>query len=208
VVPEEFVHIHDDQLLLQDVDMPLLRQRIARNEMVGGRGDVAGSAKNKDMALRTAQALREAGVSRVWNYETHLPRVFEKRKMAEVFERFKPTENRLLYSTLYFNWHWRNQPPQHILSSMDHVKVAFNNRGAADGYSVPRLPSHLPTIHKQEQTYLAMVNKRFLNYNDQGRTPELLEVLKRMFPHPSPFEKRNAPTTTNFLNIPVLNGQA
>ncbi len=206
-VGEEFVHIHDDQLLVDHCTLNTLRRRVARNEVKSDDLGYGGSAQHTRLVQRTVAALREAGVQRVWNYETHLPRVFNTQKMREVFEKFKPTENRLLYSTLYYNWVHKDTPPDALLGPLDNIKAAYYGMAHADGYSIPRLPREMHPALKEQQLYNSMFGKAFLNYNNKGRTPELLNVLKRMFPLPGPYEVA-APPTTNFLNIPTIHAQA
>ncbi len=194
-VGEEFVHIHDDQVLLVPVGMDTLRRRVARNECQHGAEGYTGlekyggSVKHTRLVHRTVEALRAAGINRVWNYETHMPRVCNTQKMREVFERFKPTENRLLYSTLYYNWVFPNQPPDELLGRLDNVKAAFYGEAHDDGYSVPRHEALTA-----EQVTARMRGKWLLNYNAAGRTPLLTTLIKQMFPEPGRFESvTNAP---------------
>lgn len=184
-ITERFVYQYDDNFYLRPSDLDIVDQRVAMREMTDA--NLGGGTKHRQLKKRTYQALKQAGLQRVWDYETHTPRVFEKQRMLQVFEKFKPAENRLLFSTLYYNWFWPNQEPQ-ILSRFDSVAVHFYGLGASGGCIHPRADINA-TMEEAEAHYRrALVGKQFLNYGDPGRHPALLNVLKAEFPEPSPFE--------------------
>ena len=129
----------------------------------------------------------------MWNYETHIPRMYDKRKLGEVMDIYRPAGNRLLVATLYFNHHWPNQEPE-MMHMLDDVKVAFF--GSRDRGTVPPAP----TANVEEgMAYYAkhLVGKHFMNHNNRGIADFNLQYLRHsLYPNPSVFEPRTSPILT------------
>jgi len=193
-IQQRFVYAYDDTYLLRPVDELYLAKRRAVREVpdtwtVGDAGKV-----HKVALFNTVQCLRDHGFKRIWDYETHMPRVFEKRKLQEVMDLYKPAERRLLVPTLYFNHHYRHQEPE-LLSPLDDCKVVFYGRHSKD--SVPPAPT---TDSAAAIAYYAKhcVGKHLWNHNNNGMRDVNLQYLRHsIWPDASAFEiPATQPTTT------------
>lgn len=189
-IGERFLYMSDDIVLLKPTGPQYFDKLIAQSEFTG-QENFSISRFGKLME-NTYKALKAYGLKRVFHYETHMPRLFEKRKMWEVIQRFDPEKNLLLLPTLYYNYHYPGQQPT-LLHKLDNVKVAF--LGADGPHTYPRSRHTDPELACAYHLDL-MLGKRFLNWNDNGiRDHGLFYALTRMFPEPSSFEvaRRNAP---------------
>lgn len=212
-VPERFVYLYDDTLFLQSVNEFYLAERVAIGPLLPG--NVHSRQDHKAMKAMTEKALREAGLTGpLWDYETHTPRLFEKKKMQEVFVKFQPGVNHLLFSTLYYNWHYRTEGanglpttevlPPTVLHKMDRHLVRFSDSLRTGLPPAPRtyeLPQQIAYYHQH------MTGKALLNYgsSDRSRTKALIEAIKQKFPQPGPYE--TAGTRKHLTSTLLTNGQ-
>jgi hypothetical protein len=184
-IRQRFVYMYDDICFLRPMDMDLIEQRIGMYEItpewrIGDR-----AKRHHLLLLNTVNALRDKGLKRVWNYETHSPRVFDKRKMAEVIDIYRPAGNRLLLPTLYFNHHWPNQPPM-LMSEMPDVMARFAGR-ANTRFDIAPAPT--ADNEKAVPYYIEKMNGcRYLNWNNGGMRVGLQYARHSLFPDPSSFE--------------------
>lgn len=184
-IGDRFAYWYDDVYLLKPVDQAFLERRVATHEVT--RDMVARGAvrKHAQQVLATAKVLFDAGFKRVWNYETHTPRIFDKRRMQEVLDLYRPAASRLLLPTLYFNHFHRGQEPA-LLSRLDDVKAGF--------YGLTDCPRSFPpaaTTNDLEamRTYAAnCAGKAYLNHNDRGLDVGLQFLRHSLWPQPSSFE--------------------
>lgn len=198
VVAERFVYMYDDTLFLRPLNEFYLNQRIALAELPPG--NVNAVSDHKVYKALTEKALRAAGLTGpLWDFETHTPRLFDKRKMQEIFEKFRPGENRLLFSTLYFNWHYRTAgalgPTTEVerptlLHPMDQYLVRFSN---SPTNSLAAAPIGLEMPERIAYYRNHMIGKHLLNYGSSARcrTKALIEAIKERFPDPGPYETRS-----------------
>ena len=178
--------MYDDVYLMRPVDDEFLRQRFALLEYdLNQRGTQV--RKHKRLQHWTHDALLDAGHKRVWNYETHIPRVLEKRKMGQVFERYNPKQKRLLYFTLYFNHHFPELEPT-ILSKLDNVKAGFYGFNDQYGFGPP---SGGGTQQAIDHYTKACLGKAYVNHNNEGLHVGLTTFICRAFANPSMFENSN-----------------
>lgn len=165
----EFMIMHDDMYFLRDTTYEDIRKPIALDKPLEGElTDEAG--KWHRLVHKTCQTLDEKGYT-AYSYETHLPRIYKKDIMKDVFDRFDPIENRLLFATLYYNY--QDLDPKFI-SKDDDVRYGFY--GKDDEYSFNRINSKV------------MNSKRYLNHADAGLDDKLKQQIIRMYPIPSPQE--------------------
>lgn len=184
---ERFCLMYDDVHFIADFDELFLSVRRAVKEIPKDFELHATSRKHTHAKRETVKALREAGFNRIWDYETHLPRMFEKRKMLEVIHTYKALERRLLLPTLYFNHHYKHQEPE-LLSKFDNVKVNFAGHG--EGTSVPPANSKNPELAIQYYRPF-LVGKTVWNHNNRGMKDYGLQCLRHaLFPEQSHFEKK------------------
>lgn len=194
-IQDGFVYMYDDVYLLQPMDAMYIRQRFATAEIAPDWHLTGTGRKHQAQLFATVKALREKGFKRIWNYETHTPRWYEKRKMQEVIDIYRPAGNRLLLATLYFNHHYRHLEPT-ILHPMDTVKVAFSTNRFGD-HSVPMPATNDPILQMQAFEKL-IVGKHYLNHNNGGIGQVGLQYLRHsLWPEPSEMEipTRIQPTT-------------
>lgn len=185
-IMERFVYTYDDCYLLQPMDELYMSMRRAVREVPADWQPVGlGSKKHTNAKWETIKALREAGFKRIWDYETHTPRMFEKRKLQEVLDLYRPAERHLLVPTLYYNHHYRHQEPQ-ILHPLDTCKVVFE--GKHNSVSVPPALGLDPQAGMRHYAQ-ALVGKHFWNHNNRGINHPALQYLRHsLWPEPSVFE--------------------
>jgi hypothetical protein len=192
-IQERFVMMHDDHYLLRPMDEMYVMRRRAVSEIDPLWEPTDANRKHKRLLYETAKALREKGFTRVWNYETHIPRMYEKRKMAEVIDIYRPAGNRLLLATLYYNHHYRHQEPE-LMHPYDDCKVAFF--GSREKHTVPP-PLTSDTDAAMAYYAQALIGKHFMNHNNRGIADFNLQYLRHsLWPEPSVFEPPPQPTLT------------
>jgi hypothetical protein len=117
----------------------------------------------------TLEAAKKAGGSN-YNYETHLPRWFNKKKVIALFERFELLGKPMMLSTLYYNLHHSKEEP---------ICLFDNNPGIR---FLPR------TTIDYDQTRKLMAHHRFTNNAPSSWNAVMKKVLEQMFPEKSGFE--------------------
>lgn len=188
-VPDQFVYMADDIALLRpfeasDVAMPIGLCEVDEHYRM--------DTINDALMMRTVQALRAAGHTRVWNYETHMPRLFSKRRLQEIFAKYDPAKNHLMIPTLYFNHFWKDQKPV-LLSKMDNRLARFAGKENANSFGLP-----LPSGQGSTKAYhlRCMHGKAFANWNDAGLCQGLVDALREHLPTKSTHETSTRAYTT------------
>lgn len=77
---------------------------------------------------RTHKALASRDLP-AYNYSTHLPIVFNKRKLRETFAEFDPRQNARAVESLYMNHHFNNPEKISILQYHKRVRSGWSIRG-------------------------------------------------------------------------------
>jgi len=114
-------------------------------------------------------------------YETHLPRLYERKSIQELFKKF-PFENLKVpyaFATLYYNYF--HHKPDLNYKHNNKIKTGFYG-GKTKTVDVYSSKSH-KHINK------AVEGKQYINYNDAGLSPQLKEWIQQKFPNKSKFEK-------------------
>lgn len=162
-INEKFLYFYDDIVLLRDVTWEWFEQKIIANDHVKDpatyfskptRG-VSPVGAWRHMFDRTFAFLQKKGLP-TYNYETHLPRIFEKSKIQETYRRFGALTENGLFSSLYFNLHYTQ--PNILLNANPMIKAGI----------------HRP-YDKPERLEADVKGRIFLNYNDVG----LNDLLKK-----------------------------
>lgn len=166
----KFIRMYDDIYLLQDVTLKELSTPRAMYDINGFPKD--GKSIWFDQLKRTMLVLQKEGFT-TWNTETHLPEVFASEGMKYVIDRFKARENRLLTSTLYFNYFYCNFKP--IIEKRTH---------GAKFYGDSREWNYPPDA----DVAACCEGKLFLNHNNAGLTDQLKTFIEQKFPQKSRFE--------------------
>lgn len=117
----------------------------------------------------TMETVREAGGSN-FNYETHLPRLFNRARILKLFREYSLFEKPMMISSLYFNLYNKDQQPITLIN--DNPGIRFLLRSVFD----------------YENLKKRMSNHLFTNNAPLSWTPVLKRVLLEMFPQKSRFE--------------------
>jgi len=174
-IGEHFVYMADDIALLAPFQPADLHERFALYEVMPGQMPL--NKMNDALVLRTVNALRERGLKRVWYYETHMPRLFEKRKLQEVISLYKPAENGLMIPTLYFNHHFPEQEPT-LLHKIDNVMARCIGRDSDTTFGPhPGKPAAVKSYYLR-----VLKGKRYLNWNDDAISQGFVDALLTLFP--------------------------
>ena len=96
-----------------------------------------------------------------YNYETHLPRYFNKNKVKEIITKYKLEEQVYMFSTLYFNTFYTK--PDIILRGTENIKADITI--PLEDYAMDRF----------------IKGRKFLNYNDMGLNRSLQKYIKNLF---------------------------
>ncbi|MCO6501349.1 MAG: hypothetical protein J5I47_13370 [Vicingus serpentipes] len=174
-IGNEILWMYDDMYLLRDCKLNDLEVYLAVNHF----NDLnhSSSGVHKELLFQTLRDLKDAGKTQ-WNCETHTPRLYSKILLQTVWNKYLPQDNRLLFSTLYFNDVFTDLTP-HIMQKPDPFKAGFY--GMDDAYSFKS------NNIKEINTILS--GKTFLNHNDKGLSVALQHVIEELFPDMSSFEK-------------------
>lgn len=105
-INDDFIWMYDDCMFLKKVNIDIIKQPIAYeyvkdlDEYLKGRKVSKGYYQRKFKA--TFNQLIENNLPK-WDYETHLPRWYNKHKMQNIINRYNLKEQVYLLATLYFN---------------------------------------------------------------------------------------------------------
>jgi hypothetical protein len=128
---------------------------------------------------KTLDALAQRELTQL-NTETHLPELFGRDNMKEVFEQFNPKENGLLTSTLYYNYYKQFYAQTITLNKADGEKAGYYGYDNDYSYASPSSVNQVADLCNR---------KRFLNFNDNGFNIHIMNYLKQTFKEKSPYEK-------------------
>ena len=157
-IPERFCWIMDDTFFLRPTTIDDLS--IGRHD-AGWKPPPGGGSAWHRLISRTFSVLRAAGYPNL-QYGTHLPHVFEKSKLLQMFEEFNFRNNLLLFEILYGN-RWR-------------VSDTTHNGFLSRWLNVP------------SAAQLDGLQEHVLNYLSGVWRPTVAQWLHRKFPDPSPWE--------------------
>lgn len=189
VCPDEFIYAYDDQLLIQQISDTTSLFNVAHcvdkkwhhREREGTRhGDTLNSA------IELIRSIHHTDL--VYNYETHLPRLYEKSKLIELFDRFnfKETDTPYALATVYWNYFYDR--PTIILSEGNKIKAGFyfDDDGVASFWN-----------DSVKQIKEVCADKIWVNYNDKAlnyfrpkdKIYPLRVFIETSFPNNSTYEK-------------------
>ena len=166
-INEDFVYMHDDMVVLKpckEADFRVLRA----NDLILSPGTYFGpkdrqSSKWKQFFMLTMTILKKEGLP-MWNYETHLPRLFTKSRVMEIINKYdleKPTQKaQTLFASLYYNNYF--DEPQQVLSVKTNIKLGVYG-------------PHTETWFKNNAP-----GKLFLNYDNSGLNNHLKKYVKQL----------------------------
>ncbi len=130
LVSDDFLYMYDDQYFVNPVKLEDLSGAVAISEIVERRKGRVGSEVWKELLARTVDILARAEAERIYNYETHLPRVLNKRKLKLLMDAYDLHRQPLLFNTLYFNEYYHK--PRVILEKENTIKAGLYKQQTSD----------------------------------------------------------------------------
>jgi hypothetical protein len=183
-IQQRFVWTYDDIIFLRPVGMDDLTLRVGMYELTPDHMGY-GSGGHRQAMRKTYQALKDRGLRRVYNYETHMPRVYEKRRLQEIIDIYRPASNRLLIPTLYFNHFHPNEEPI-LMKDRPDLLARFVGESRSP-YDIPPAPT--TDNERAIPWYLEQLRgKRMLNWNNSGMRVGLQYTRHKLFPDESEHE--------------------
>lgn len=162
-VSDDFVLMHDDVLFTKKTDP---------DELNGWHlcdltdTKTMTESKHRDLTIKTMELFKDS-----LNYETHMPYLYNKKKMLECFKLYNPIQNALQIATMYFN-RFRGESRQ--------CRGIITNHFGVDS---------MKSISSDDFQWILQNERKIMNYNDHGLTRELIQYIMQKFPKQSKFEK-------------------
>jgi hypothetical protein len=178
LIPElapEYLWFCDDFMLLDDLSEAQAREDRYLEDL--SQMKLRGRGLWKDSLWRTYDLLRRLGYTG-YNFETHTPTFFTKRRVLEAYCEFKDfvTQDRwygLLGPTAILNHAYKVEPGMR--------PACIHDTGVRAGfYGSPPRPEQIPS---------KCAGRLFLSFDDAAFGPALQEFLRARFPHPCKYEK-------------------
>ena len=160
-INKNFVWIYDDIMFIDKVKPEDLQRPIAYDyvhdlkKYLEGRKVSKGYYQRKFAATMTI--LKKEGLPQ-WDYETHLPRTYDKDKAQYIIDKYKLLENVYLFATLY-----------------------FNNFEKAPWSTVKKLKKFKAELYKPHEPLMVKEltkGKKILNYSDRALNKHFDEYVK------------------------------
>lgn len=168
---KEFLYLADDHYILVPwtVDDFYSRDQLVREDLTSWTEDQKQDLNAWQVAVwSTYDKLRTEGC-RGWSYETHTPKVLNKRALAEMFALFGYQDGMLIWHTAYFN----------MFPIEGRANLSEESSKKAGFYE----PTDRETIDSRIRDAV------FLNHNGNGLNENLKDAISSLFPQKSSFEK-------------------
>ena len=180
--PEEFVYIYDDVCLLRQIGFSEIQNRPEYLD-VGNYEKRLGETRHGKTILSAYFLLKNK--PRL-NFESHMPRVYRKDKMAELFDMFDFEKLSIPYAlaTLYFGYYENYDMP--TLKEHNEYKAGFYFEDESN-CSFSSHSFHSINNAVEDKVWLNY-NERGINFTGIGRRQYLKEWLIKRFPEKSKFE--------------------
>lgn len=167
-IEQRFIYTYDDVYFLNPVGLEYLRQPRAGYDTSG---NDAWMTKNdadvrwKECMRQTLDALKRENLP-LYNYETHMPRVYNKEKALALLEKYDYRNFAFQFATMYFN-NYCTDP------------VILKNEG---DFKLAALRNVEITILKRKAKEMKVLNANIYR-------KDVIAMLKRMWPEKSRFER-------------------
>lgn len=161
-ITTEFIYSYDDVYLIGDCTVSDFRLIVALSD----NDRVVGSGKWKRMLQASRNLFKNEPV--VYNYETHLPRMFNKEWLNQLLNVYNFKMNALLVSTVYFNEY--HDDPDIILEKDNPIKA-----GVYKSMTFPQLE-------------IKIKDKKFLNHSENAYNNDMRKLLSRLYPDKCKYE--------------------
>ena len=180
-IGDDFVYMSDDVYLVNPVSIQDIDQFYAVQDLKGRPVHKRKRTTNHVRKIwQTMDALTAKDCPN-YNSETHMPRYFNKKKLQQIFDEFDVVNRRLLFPTLYYNWHYKHEKAT-ILQKQDAIKAGFYNGDSHHSISFARKKNERQLI------WDLLATKKFLNHNNAGLSDAMKTVIRTRFPNKSRFE--------------------
>ncbi len=162
-INEDFVYMYDDIILLKPCTEEDFKPTRAVDYAPKPGMYFGPNAKPSrtwiNQWLKTMLTLKQYQLP-TWNYETHLPRWYNKTRIMEIMDRYRPVDNVLLFASLYFNTYCL--APDESLEKNKNIKA-----GLYDPHEAAWIQANVP-------------GKLFLNYDNVGLNQHLKNFIKTL----------------------------
>lgn len=161
---------YDDVIFLNPIKMSDVGELIALKPLPEELDfQTNGSAAWKRVMNNTQIILKKNNLP-YYDFETHLPRLFQKNKLNELFEKFGFKKRPYCMATLYFNENLGKRKLRLLSENPGNIKIALST----------------------EEEYLDRLDDiktfKWFNYGEKAWGPKLKEFLFSLFPDPGSFE--------------------
>jgi hypothetical protein len=179
---EKFLYVYDDQVFLKEFD-PEIFNNVALQKIEPGdaeqRKDRHGRTINKAIEL-----LDPVGVD-VYSYETHLPRLFDPRRVRILMNTFNILQQDTppAFSTLYYNYFY--DEPNQILTEKNDLRVSFCFEEDGSGCEIACNKAEIADACRDK--YLLHYNDVGLRFSPWGHAI-LQEHIMELFPNKCKYE--------------------
>jgi hypothetical protein len=162
-INEDFVYLYDDIILLKPCTEEDFKPTRAI-DYVKKPGQYFGPNPKPSQTwieqfVKTMTILKREDLP-TWNYETHLPRWYNKNEINQIFSKYKLSENSLLFASLYFNNF--NIAPFESINANTSIKA-----GLYDPHETRWIEENVP-------------GKLFMNYDNAGLNENLKKFIKKI----------------------------
>ena len=171
-VSDDFLYWYDDIVLLSKIDRSFFDKLYALNDL--DKFERREHDNYKINLWRTYDVLKYNHLKTI-NYETHLPHLFNKKKMKFILDNFCPNGEPLLINSLYHNYF--RSDFVYFLRKNDKIKAGF--------YGLNSDTSFDNTTNYE----VVLPEKIFCNYNNKGLNTGLKKYIIGQFPKFCKYEK-------------------
>lgn len=169
-----FVYMYDDTYLINKTTFADIAELKALENMVEIPREKwfltsNASRKWRQLLTKTLERLQADGLP-INNYETHCPRVYNKRKALKLMDDYDMQNDLFMFATLYYNVTEKNKEPRRLMPWGDGVKLG---------------------VYKQftyEQLKGKVRENKFLNYDVASYNDGMKKLLAELFPEKSKYE--------------------
>lgn len=168
-INDEFVYMYDDIVFLRPFSVkdirPVTAIQYESKQKIDGLVEkrnkpYAPKVKWEDLLIKTLLKLHEEGLP-TFNYETHLPEMFSRKRLKEIIKKYDIPNNTYLISSLYYN---------NFYSCPERSLKSKNGKNLKAGFYHPEPPRNVDR---------KMEGKLCVNYNDYGLTDHLKKKILR-----------------------------
>jgi hypothetical protein len=182
-VSEDFVYLYDDNVLNEYSTFNDINIRVSMYDISNHLERYMNNRSKWNATVKESISILRAEGKPIYDYESHLPVVFNKSKIKELFKRFK-LDNLLIPfapKTLYFNLYF-DTPDVNLEFDTNYYKAGFYNTNFNDVASY--------NCSSTSSIETSVMNKMWINYNDNALNFEVFkEYLFNRFPTTSKYEK-------------------